>query len=252
MKRSLNITDSDFIVSFDMCLKSRQLKDLENLFNKRLIGIPLAYVLNNQFFWKNDFYVNENVLIPRQDSETLVQSFLNYFSNKNQELNILEIGVGSGCLILSILEEYKNSHGMGIDISKEALDLCKINAKNLDLENRLILEESNLFEKVNNKFDVIISNPPYIDENDTDIAFDVKKFEPEIALFAKNNGLFFYQQILNKAKNYLNKNGIILFEIGYTQNKEVINIALQEGFLHIETIKDLSKRDRVVIFKLES
>ena len=252
IKHSLDITDSTFLINPNMLLSDVQKDDLENLFNKRLTSVPLAYVLNSQFFWKHDFYVNENVLIPRGDSETLIVSFLKYFSDKNKDLNILEIGVGSGCLILSILDEYKNSRGLGVDISQEALNVCKINANRLELINHINLLQSDLFENVQEKFDVIISNPPYIDEHDVDLAEDVKQFEPHLALFAENNGLYFYEKILQQAKNYLHTGGMIFFEIGYTQNKAVIDLAKQNGFAHVETAKDLSAKDRVVILRIES
>lgn len=250
-RQSLNLSDADFIVNSKLQISKEQIALLGELFTKREQGIPLAYILNQQFFWKNDFYVNENVLIPRQDSETLIQSFLSTFCDTSQFLNILEIGVGSGCLILSILDEYQNTKGLGVDVSNLALEVSKINAKKLGVENRVNLKQSDLFDNVQDKFDVIISNPPYIDENDTDIALDVKTFEPSIALFAKNNGLFFYEQILAKAKEFLNENGLIFFEIGHTQKSKLIDIAKNNGYIYKKTIKDLSNKDRVVILKKE-
>lgn len=252
IKYVLDIQDIDFIINSHILLTEHQVNSLQEIFIKRIQGIPLAYILNSQFFWKHDFYVNENVLIPRQDTETLVETFLKYFPDKKKSLNILEIGVGSGCLILSVLDQYKNSQGIGIDISLDALNIAHVNAKNLDLEDRICLVQSDLFDRVHGKFDVIISNPPYIDEQDDEIADDVKLFEPHIALFAKNNGLFFYEEILKNAKKYFNKDGLIFFEIGYKQSKDVLNIAMFYGFFHVETCKDLSNKDRVIVLKMES
>lgn len=252
IKNVLNISDSIFIINPNMILNEDQLNNLEILFNKRLKGTPLAYILNSQFFWRHDFYVNEDVLIPRQDSETLIVTFLKWFKNKNQELNILEIGVGSGCLIISILDEYRHACSVGVDISKEALKVTQINANKIGVSKRISLIQSDLFSNVQGKFDVIISNPPYIDDSDVEIAGDVKNFEPHMALFAKNKGLYFYEQILLSAKKYLNPNGVIFFEIGYTQNKEVIELAKQNGFVHVTTAKDLANKDRVVVLRVES
>jgi release factor glutamine methyltransferase len=264
LKHVLNISDSDFIINLDMEININT--DLAAIFNKRKQGFPLAYLTSEQFFWKHNFYVNENVLIPRQDSETLVAAFLEYFPQNSPSrakgwtaspdgvvestlISILEIGIGSGCLLLSLLDEYKNSIGCGVDISSEALAVSLKNAQNLQVDSRLRLVQSNLFEKVDGVFDVIISNPPYISPEDTDIADDVKKFEPNVALFADNNGLFFYEKILEQAGAYLKKDGLIFLEIGYKQNSAVVYIAQENGFKHLATKKDLAGHDRAVVLQ---
>ncbi|MCL2566661.1 MAG: peptide chain release factor N(5)-glutamine methyltransferase [Alphaproteobacteria bacterium] len=246
LQHVLGIDSNAFIINPNLEITKQAA--LEEIFSKRIQGVPLAYLLNQEFFWKHNFYVNENVLIPRQDSETLITAFLEYIP-ANAEINILEIGIGSGCLLLSLLHEYQNAIGQGVDISAEALNVSLINAKNLQVASRLKLSQSNIFSSVKDSFDIIISNPPYIAENDPDIARDVRNFEPSIALFAANNGLFFYEEILSQAQKYLKKDGMIFLEIGYKQNADVISIAKSNGLQYLETKKDMSRRDRVVILK---
>ncbi|MDR0484044.1 MAG: peptide chain release factor N(5)-glutamine methyltransferase [Alphaproteobacteria bacterium] len=247
LQHVLNIDNTSFIINNDMLITAEQQEQLNNLFSKRAKGIPLAYILNQQFFWKHNFYVNKNVLIPRMDSETLIQAVLNKVSQAENP-HILEIGIGSGCLLLSLLHEYQNSTGVGVDVSQEALEVSKINAKNLEVSHRLNLMQSNIFANVVDSFDIIISNPPYIADTDTEISEDVKTFEPHLALFAKNNGLFFYQEILKNTHKYLKKNGLIFFEIGYKQKQDVLNIALNNNYQCLGEFKDMSHKDRVLVF----
>jgi release factor glutamine methyltransferase len=195
-------------------------------------GYPLAYITKSQPFYKYDFYVKHGVLIPRADSESLIQATLKVWGNKKESLNILEIGVGSGAIITSLLKEYENARGLGVDISSNALKVAGKNAKTLGVASRLMLLKSNIFNSVpnNQKFELIISNPPYIDFKDKDISESVKKFEPKKALFAKNQGLYFYQEIFKNAKKYLKNNGRVVVEFGHLQSEDVRKIATTHGF----------------------
>ncbi len=250
LKDILNISNLDFLCrDQSIILSNIQKIKLEKIAQKRVEGSPLAYILGSQFFLNNEFYINSSVLIPRVDSEILVRAFMDFFTNKNISLHILDIGTGSGCLILSLLLLYQNSTASALDISKEALDVCKINSEKLKLTKRCTLIQSDIFAKINDKFDVIISNPPYIDKNDPAIALDVLQYEPKIALFAEQEGLFFYDKIFSQSKDYLNEKAVIIVEVGYKQAQNVINMALSYGFNHLRSYQDNNFYDRVLLFQ---
>lgn len=205
-------------------------------------GKPLQYIVGTAAFYDLTLKVNENVLIPRFETEYLVEKTINYakkyFENK---INILDIGTGSGAIALT-LKKYLNSEVTASDISEKALEIAKENAK-INNENINFIE-SDIFKKIEGKFDIIISNPPYIayDEKIEDI---VKNNEPHIALYADDNGLYFYKEIIKRAKKYLNEKSIIAFEIGMTQGNELKKYALKyfpKSNILIE--KDLTGRDR--------
>lgn len=208
-------------------------------------GIPVQYIVGNVDFYGYKINVNENVLIPRFETEELVsktiQLIKKYFNNK---INILDIGTGSGCIAITLKKELKDIYVTAVDISKEALDVAINNSKENNCEINFI--ESDVFEKVTEKYDVIISNPPYI-RYDEEIEEIVKNNEPHLALYADNNGLYFYEKIIKESEKYLNKKNIIAFEIGYKQADEIKKIALTyypNSIVIIE--KDLQEKDRFV------
>lgn len=211
------------------------LKELEK-------GRPLQYIVGSTSFYGYEFKVNENVLIPRFETEELVQKTIEYIKKVfNKKVNILDIGTGSGCIAITLKKEI-DCNVTAVDISTKALDVARENANSNNVSIEFI--ESNIFENINNKFDVIISNPPYIayDEEIMDI---VKNNEPHLALYADNEGLFYYEEILKNASNYLNQKSIIAFEIGYLQGEKIKKIA-HNYFSNSEIVisKDLSSRDR--------
>ena len=205
-------------------------------------GYPVQYIVGNVNFYGNFIKVNKDVLIPRFETELLVQKTIKYIENFfDKEIKILDIGTGSGAIAISLKKEVKSKID-AVDISKKALKTAKENAKinNVDID----FYQSDVFSKVNEKYDVIISNPPYISE-DEEIENIVKNNEPSIALFAKNNGLEFYQKILKDAKKHINKKALIAFEIGRHQAKEIKAIAKQyfpKSKIKIE--KDFPGEDR--------
>ena len=207
-------------------------------------GKPVQYIIGNTNFYGYNFIVNENVLIPRFETEQLVEKTI-YYINKifNSKVNILDIGTGSGCIAITLKKEI-NCNVSAVDISKNALKVAKENAKINNIDINFI--ESDLFTNVFDKYDVIISNPPYIafDEEIMDI---VKKNEPHEALYAADNGLFFYKKIIESASNYLNKKSLLAFEIGYTQGEQIKEYA-SRFFPNSKIIieKDLNDRDRFV------
>ena len=208
-------------------------------------GEPVQYIVGDVDFYGNIIKVNKNVLIPRRETEELVEKTINYL--KELKLNnptILDIGTGSGCIPITLKKQVPSSEIMAVDISESALEVAIENAKNNNVDINFI--QSDIFENVNTKFDCIISNPPYIryDEPIMDI---VKNNEPHTALYADDNGLFFYKEILKSANKYLNKKSIIAFEIGSEQGEDIIKIAT-ENFPNSKIIleKDLQKFDRFI------
>ena len=220
---------------------------------------PVQYLLNEQEFYGRKFYVDKGVLIPRQDTEILVEKMIqilknNIQKNKNLEKNlkihpkILDIGVGSGIIGITAALEIKDSYVLGVDISEKALETAEKNKELLKVSNIKFLK-SNLFENIEfNQFDMIVSNPPYISLNEAGImSDDTLLHEPSEALFAENDGLYFYYEICQKALDYLADLGYLLFEIGYKQGKNVAKIMTSSGFKNVEVIEDLAGLDRVVV-----
>ena len=220
---------------------------------------PVQYLLNEQEFYGRKFYVDKGVLIPRQDTEVLVEKMINILKNnilknKNFEKNskihpkILDIGVGSGIIGITAALEIEDSYVLGVDISEKALETAEKNKQLLKVSNIKFLK-SNLFENVEFKqFDMIVSNPPYISLNEAGImSDDTLLHEPSEALFAENDGLYFYYEICQKAADYLADFGYLLFEIGYRQGKNIAKIMTSSGFKNVEVIKDLAGLDRVVV-----
>ena len=220
---------------------------------------PVQYLLNEQEFYGRKFYVDKGVLIPRQDTEVLVEKMIgilknNILKNKNFEKNskihpkILDIGVGSGIIGITAALEIEDSYVLGVDISEKALETAEKNKQLLKVSNIKFLK-SNLFENVEFKqFDMIVSNPPYISLNEAGImSDDTLLHEPSEALFAENDGLYFYYEICQKALDYLADFGYLLFEIGYKQGKNVAKIMTSSGFKNVEVIEDLAGLDRVVV-----
>jgi len=219
-----------------------------NLLNRRKNREPLQYITKTQDFMGLDFNVDENVLIPRQGTEILVEEALKYRSDGDR---ILDMCTGSGCILISLLYYSNNCHGLGVDISQEALTVAKGNAEKI-LNNKkddtsISFIHSNLFEKLDGQFELIVSNPPYIPTNDiNDLMPEVAKHEPILALDGKNDGLWFYERIVENLNSFLKPGGKVLFEIGCDQGEDVSRILNEQGFKYIEVIKDYSGLDRVV------
>lgn len=213
---------------------------------------PVQYLLNEQEFYGRKFYVDKGVLIPRQDTEILVEKMIDTLKDKvlKNEIHpkILDIGVGSGIIGITVALEIESSYVLGVDISDKALETAQKNKEILKVSNIKFLK-SDLFENVEfREFDMIVSNPPYISLNEVGImSDDTLLHEPSEALFAENDGLYFYYEICQKASDYLADFGYLLFEIGYKQGKNVAKIMASSGFKNIEVVKDLAGLDRVVI-----
>ena len=228
-------------------LNSEQLGKFKSLIERRKKGEPIAYLINKKEFWKDEFFVNKDVLIPRPDSELIIEQVLKIYS-KDDQLQILDIGTGSGCILLSILKERSNFYGTGIDISKKSINVSKFNAKQLNLTNRVKFFHSSVDNFNNGKYDIIVSNPPYIEQLSLKyLEKDVVNFEPKLALSGGFDGFSKIRKVINKASILIKKNGKFILEIGFNQKNKVIKILKEEGFYVNKAIKDYGNNDRCII-----
>ena len=235
------------LLNHDQEVKIEDLKYFKKLIEKRANGQPIAYLINKKFFWKSEFYVTNGTLIPRPDTEVLVEQVLKLYKYKDR-VNILEIGIGSGCILLSILKEKVNSYGTGIDISKNCLNISKINAKYLNVEARLKLFKTNVDKFNLGKYDLIISNPPYIKKHSLKyLERDVVGFEPHQALDGGIDGLSEIRKVIKKSSELIKKNGKFVLEIGFDQKNKVINILKKEGFYINNILRDLANNYRCIV-----
>ncbi|MCT4585586.1 MAG: peptide chain release factor N(5)-glutamine methyltransferase [Peptostreptococcaceae bacterium] len=223
----------------DFCKFKEFIKQREN--NK-----PIAYIINEKEFMGLSFYVDKNVLIPRPDTEILVDRVINEFKNQN-DLKIIDIGCGSGAISIS-LAKYLNAYVYSLDISKQALEIGMKNAIKNDVADNIKFIKSDILNNFNEEeVDIIVSNPPYIElEEYLNLEDNVLLYEPKLALLGEDNGLYFYKEISKNAKKVLKENGYIFFEIGYNQADAVSKILKENDFCDIKIEKDLSKKDRLV------
>ena len=247
MAKALGKSREYIILNHDKVLNIENLEYFKKLVHERATRKPIAYLLNKKFFWKSEFYVNKDTLIPRPDTEIIIEQILKVTKNKNY-LRILDIGIGSGCILLSILKERKNYYGTGIDISKDSLEISKINAKKLLVEERIKFYKSDVDKFAQGKYDLVVSNPPYIKKNNLKyLECDVLKFEPKIALDGGLDGLSVIRKVIKKSSELLKKNGKFILEIGFDQKSKVIKLLKNKGFYINSTIKDFAKNDRCIV-----
>lgn len=229
-----------------------------NFIEKRKEGYPLSYILKEKEFYGLDFYIEEKVLVPRPDTEILVEWIINKVNNefKDRHLNIVELGTGSGCIALTLAYYLKNTKVFAVDIDDVALKVASINRNNLNLNDRVSLYKGDLFNGISSlqlegKIDIIVSNPPYIPTNAiSELQIEVRKYEPKKALDGGEEGLLFYRRIVPESKKYLKSGGILAFEIGYDQGMKVKKLLEDNGFKDISIIKDFQGLDRVVVGRL--
>ena len=235
------------ILNLDKQIHKENLETYKNLINQRSIGKPIAYLIKKKNFWDTEFIIEEGTLIPRPDTETLIEATLEIYKNKNYA-SILDIGVGSGCIILSILKEKPCFYGKGIDISSQSISLSNRNAKRLSIKNRVEFIKTDVDNFCIGKYDLIISNPPYIKTSKIKyLEKDVSNFEPKLALDGGLDGTFKTFKIIKKASALLKVNGKLVLEIAHNQRTKIISLLKKEGFYINSTIKDYAKNDRCVI-----
>ena len=228
-------------------LNPKKIDKFKNLINRRKKGEPVAYLINEKAFWKNEFYVDKDVLIPRPDTELLIEKILQIYSKKPQ-LRILDIGTGSGCILLSLLKERKKDYGIGIDISKKSINVSKINAKLLNLSNRSKFFHSSIDNFNSGKYDLIVSNPPYIELlNLKYLEKDVVNFEPKLALNGGLDGFSEIRTVICKAGGLIRKKGKLILEIGFNQKNKAKEMLKKQGFYVNHTFRDHGNNDRCII-----
>ena len=228
-------------------LKNNYFIMFNKLIAKRTLGKPVAYLIGKKDFWKYEFYVSEETLIPRPDTEILIDYILKTTKYKSK-LRILDIGVGSGCILLSILKEKKNFYGTGIDISNKCIEISKINASKLDLLSRVKFFKSNVDNFSHGKYDLIISNPPYIKQLDLKyLDRDVVDYEPRLALDGGLDGTSEIRKVINRSSELIKKNGRLVLEIGFDQKYKVKKLLKDKGFYINKVLKDYANNDRCII-----
>ena len=244
----LNIDTKEIINYFNNEISNEFLNNFQKLLSRRLNREPIANIIGKKAFWDYDFIVNENVLTPRPDSETLIEAVLENYKDKDQKLNILDLGTGSGCLILTLLSIYQNSQGLAIDISDKALEIAKQNAKLLNI-NRIKFLKNNWNDNINEKFDIIISNPPYIPKKEIeDLEPEVNKYNPLLALDGGNDGLDCYKYLAENLQKNCKKDTKIFLEIGKNQENDIIEIFKNNEFELVKMYKDINKIVRILEF----
>lgn len=253
----LDWNDTMLLLNRQKMLSKEQLETYKKYVAIRQTGVPLQHITGTQEFMGLEFKVNENVLIPRQDTETLIEQLLEKLKAKvavQGEIKGIDIGTGSGCIGISLAHYIAQLKMTLVDISKKALEVAAYNIKAHQLETRIDTLESNLLEKYQGEaVDFIVSNPPYIAKKDMeDLMIEVKEYEPHLALTDEGDGLYFYREISKLAKNYLKPNGLIAYEIGYDQGEAVKDILNAEGYSEIELYKDLAGQDRVIIARINN
>ena len=239
--------DKKFIIlNLHKQIKKRDLDYFDNLIQERAKSKPIAQIIKKKDFWKYEFIVNNNVLIPRPDTEILIEQALKLVKNKNR-LQILDIGIGSGCILMSILKEKKNFIGTGIDISNKSLQISKVNGQKLRINNRLRLFKSNIDNFNTGKYDLIVSNPPYIKKSNLKCLEKDIGFEPKQALDGGLDGLSEIRKVINKSSELIKRSGHFIIEIGFDQKNKVKKILRDKGFYIKKTVKDLSNHDRCIV-----
>ncbi len=235
------------LLNSERSLSKKDYKNFRKLISNRLKYQPIAYLTGEKSFWKYEFEINNKVLIPRPDTELLVDQVLKIYENK-PKIKFLELGVGSGCLILSILKERMLFLGVGVDLSKDCIDICKKNAIKLCVQNRLKLFKTDIDNFNLGKYDLVISNPPYIKKLELKrLDKDVINYEPKLALDGGLDGLSKIRKVIKKSSELVKLNGKLIIEIAHDQRKMVKKILIENGFFINNVIKDLSKNDRCIV-----
>tara|TARA_B100000401_G_scaffold434923_1_gene375829 strand:+ start:151 stop:990 length:840 start_codon:yes stop_codon:yes gene_type:complete len=247
LSKVLNKKREEILINLDSEINKKQKKEFDFYLNKRKKKKPMAQILGFKFFWKNKFYINNSVLIPRPESEHLIEQALKCLQ-VNRSKNLLDIGTGSGCLIISLLKERNKCKATAIDISIDALKVAKINAKMHHVGNKIKFLNIDIDKFNSNKYDLIISNPPYINRVDLKrLDDDVKLYEPKLALFGGVTGFERIEKTIEKSSELIKYNGKLLIEIGEKQKDYTVVILKKNGFYINEICKDFSGKDRCIV-----
>ena len=246
LSKSLNQSREEIMINLEQNLNNKEISVFHEYLNRRSKKEPIAYILEEKEFWSKKFYVNKGTLIPRPETELLVDKLIKIYNKK--KINILDIGTGTGCIILSLLSELKSSSGTAVDISSKAVEVAKKNASNLKLSERVKFFNKSFEVIFDKKFDLIVSNLPYIESRELkNLSCDIKKFEPKIALDGGNDGLDLIKKVIYKSKYILKIKGALALEIGNEQIKKVSKILINNNFKIKNIIKDYKNNVRCVI-----
>ena len=246
LSKILKKNREDVLINLNQQICKKSFSEFKEFINRRSKNEPLAYILEEKEFWSKNFYVNQDTLIPRPETELLVEKLVKIV--KTKKISVLDIGTGSGCILISLLSELKNSKGIGIDISKKALIIAKKNSKKHIKHNRIKFLNKSLDCKFNQKFDLVVSNPPYIRSREIkNLKEDIKKYEPLVALDGGNDGLDLIKKVIYKTKYILKVKGMLALEIGNEQFNKVSKILLKNNFRIEHTIKDYKDNIRCII-----
>ena len=236
------------IILSNLKIEDINLKYLDTLISKRLSRKPISKIIKKKYFWKSAFYVNSYVLDPRPETELIIEEVLYNIKDKNQKLKILDVGTGSGCLAISLANEFKNSKITAIDISKNAIEVAKKNVKLHNLSNQITIKRLKLAD-LRQKFDIIISNPPYINQKEYNkLQPEIKKFEPRVALIGGKDGLRFYRLFAKEIETKMKKKSIFICEIGHKQLSSCKKIFSNSKLILKKISKDINKIDRTLTF----
>ena len=242
----LGKTRENILINLDKKVSGDEILKFNDFIERRSMKEPIAYILKEKEFWSKDFVVNKSTLIPRPETELMIEKLIKIYYGK--KILILDIGTGSGCILISLLSELKNSNGIGVDISNKALEIAKINALKHEVDLKLRFEKKCFSKIFNKKFDLVVSNPPYINQRKINkLDDDIKKFEPLIALNGGNDGLDVITKVIYKAKEILKRKGMLALEIGNEQLIKVSKILRNNNFRIKENIKDYNDNTRCLI-----
>ena len=246
LSKVLKKTRENILINLHQKVASDKITKFKEYINRRALNEPVAYITNEKEFWSKNFYVNSKTLIPRPETELIVDKLIRLYEKKS--INILDIGTGSGCILISLLSELKNSKGTGIDISNEAIKVAKKNAKSLKVSNRSKFYFYSLERFFPNKYDLVVSNPPYIKSKEIKkLQKDIWQYEPKIALDGGNDGLDLIKKVIYKSREILKIKGTLALEIGNEQFKKVSKILIENKFRVKHVIKDYKNNVRCII-----
>ncbi len=249
LSKVLNKKREEILINLNQKMSLETIRKFNLMINRRYAKEPMAYILKEKEFWSKNFKINNHTLIPRPETELMVEILSKIF--KNTKIFILDIGTGSGCILISLLSELKDSKGIGVDISREALIIAKENAKIQGITDKIKFWNRNFVDIYNSKFDLVVSNPPYIIKRDiNNLADDIKHYEPKLALDGGNDGLDVIKKVIYKTKNILKVNGILALEIGNGQYNIVSKLLIKNNFKVEHKIKDYRNNIRCLISKL--
>ena len=249
LKEVLSLDDKDLILKESLDISNEMIEKIIAIESRRLNGEPISKIFKKRDFYNSTFLISNDVLDPRPETELIVEIANNYI-NKNEVKNILDLGTGSGCILLSILKENRMINGLGIDLSKEAISIAKQNSKKLNLETQSNFLVSNWMSSVNYKYDLVVSNPPYIASEDIKkLSKSVKIYDPILSLDGGDDGLNSYRLIASDLKRIISMNALIIIEIGYNQSLQVIDIFKKNDFKLIKKYNDINGLDRVLTFQ---